>query len=119
MPKDLTKLSLKEFEAVSLGGVDKRMRWNNGKLELRVHQGTRHEARREEPGWSCPCASCLLSLQHVPVAGAACRVAFLPPDSSLLTRELPDRYIQGSHRKPVRPVRSTCGSGAGSSRAGM
>jgi hypothetical protein len=48
MPKDLTKLSLKEFEAVSLGGVDKRMRWNNGTLELRVHQGARHEGDEDD-----------------------------------------------------------------------
>lgn len=37
MPKDLTKLSLKEFEAVSGGEFDQRSRWNNGTLELTVY----------------------------------------------------------------------------------
>lgn len=36
MPKDLTKLSLKEFDMVSEGEVEQRMRWNNGHLEMSV-----------------------------------------------------------------------------------
>lgn len=48
MPKDLTKLSLKEFEAVSLGGVDQRMRWTNGTLELKVHQSARFEGDEDD-----------------------------------------------------------------------
>ena len=40
MPKDLTKLSLKEFEAVSGGEFDQRSRWNNGTLELTVFEAS-------------------------------------------------------------------------------
>lgn len=36
MPKDLTKLSLKDFEAISNGDFDGRMQWNNGTLEMTV-----------------------------------------------------------------------------------
>ena len=36
MPKDLTKLSLKEFDMVSEGEIEQRMRWNNGHLEMTV-----------------------------------------------------------------------------------
>ena len=36
MPKDLTKLSLKDLDIVSDGELEQRMRWNNGRLELTV-----------------------------------------------------------------------------------
>jgi hypothetical protein len=36
MPKDLTKMSLKELETVSGTRFDERMRWNSGALELTV-----------------------------------------------------------------------------------
>ena len=38
MPKDLTKLSLKEFEAISTGEFDSGTRWSNGTLEMVVTQ---------------------------------------------------------------------------------
>lgn len=38
MPKDLTKLSLKEFESLSNGDFDKRTNWRNGTLEMTVSQ---------------------------------------------------------------------------------
>lgn len=37
MPKDLTKLSLKEFDTIQ-GGDDHRYQWNNGTLELRIQK---------------------------------------------------------------------------------
>lgn len=37
MPKDLTKLSLKEFDTIQ-GGDDRRYQWNNGTLELLIRQ---------------------------------------------------------------------------------
>ena len=40
MPKDLTKLSLKELEAVSGGEFDQRTRWVNGTLELTVFEAS-------------------------------------------------------------------------------
>jgi hypothetical protein len=36
MPKDLTKLSLKDLDLASDGELEQRMRWNNGHLELTV-----------------------------------------------------------------------------------
>lgn len=36
MPKDLTKLSLKDFEAIANGDFDSRMHWHHGTLELTV-----------------------------------------------------------------------------------
>ena len=48
MPKDLTKLSLKEFEAVSGGDFDKRTRWNNGTLELTVYQAVGRESDEDD-----------------------------------------------------------------------
>lgn len=36
MPKDLTKLSLKDFEALANGDFDSRMNWHNGTLEMTV-----------------------------------------------------------------------------------
>lgn len=41
MPKDLTKLSLKEFESLSNGDFDKRTIWRNGTLEMTVSQARR------------------------------------------------------------------------------
>lgn len=38
MPKDLTKLSIREFDALSTGEFDQRTRWNNGTLEMVVSQ---------------------------------------------------------------------------------
>lgn len=37
MPKDLTKLSLKEFDTIQ-GGDDHRYKWNNGSLEVMIRQ---------------------------------------------------------------------------------
>jgi hypothetical protein len=51
MPKDLTKLSLKEFEAVSNGEFDQRARWNNGTLELTVSQAVRYEGDEDDAGY--------------------------------------------------------------------
>lgn len=48
MPKDLTKLSLKEFEAVSFGGFEQRTRWNNGTLELTVYQAVSDEGDEDD-----------------------------------------------------------------------
>lgn len=36
MPKDLSKLSLKEFDLVSEGEIEQRMRWSNGHLEMTI-----------------------------------------------------------------------------------
>ena len=36
MPKDLTKLSLKDLDFASDGELEQRLRWNNGHLELTV-----------------------------------------------------------------------------------
>lgn len=36
MPKELTKLSLKDLDIASDGELEQRMRWNNGHLELTV-----------------------------------------------------------------------------------
>jgi hypothetical protein len=36
MPKDLTKLSLKDLDIASDGELEQRLRWNNGHLELTV-----------------------------------------------------------------------------------
>jgi hypothetical protein len=48
MPKDLTKLSLKEFEAVSGGEFDKRARWSKGTLELTVYQAVNRESDEDD-----------------------------------------------------------------------
>lgn len=48
MPKDLTKLSLKEFEAVSDGEFNRRTRWNHGTLELTVHQAGRRDSDEDD-----------------------------------------------------------------------
>ena len=42
MPKDLTKLSMKEFDTIQ-GGDDQRYRWNNGTLELMIGQAGRDD----------------------------------------------------------------------------
>ena len=51
MPKDLTKLSLKEFEAVSNGEFDQRLRWSHGTLELTVSQAVRYEGDEDDTGY--------------------------------------------------------------------
>ncbi|HEY9723901.1 MAG TPA: hypothetical protein V6D47_18010 [Oscillatoriaceae cyanobacterium] len=38
MPKDLTKLSIREFDSLSTGEFDQRTRWHNGTLERVVSQ---------------------------------------------------------------------------------
>lgn len=48
MPKDLTKMSLKEFEAVSGGEFDQRARWSNGTLELTVYKAGAHEGDEDD-----------------------------------------------------------------------
>lgn len=51
MPKDLTKLSLKEFEAISTGEFDSGVRWNNGTLEMvvtKAHYGADDDNDYEE-----------------------------------------------------------------------
>lgn len=40
MPKDLTKLSLKDFEVISDGAFDERMTWENGTLVMTVREAT-------------------------------------------------------------------------------
>lgn len=37
MPKDLTKMSLKEFDLVSDGEDQQAFQWRNGTLEMRVY----------------------------------------------------------------------------------
>lgn len=44
MPKDLTKLSLKELDVISDGAFDERMSWENGTLVMTVR-----EAKAEHP----------------------------------------------------------------------
>ena len=40
MPKDITKLSLKEFDLVSEGEIEQRFRVTNGQLEMTIKQAT-------------------------------------------------------------------------------
>lgn len=48
MPKDLTKLSLKDFEALANGDVDKRFNWNRGALEMTVSKAGSKFSYEEE-----------------------------------------------------------------------
>ena len=45
MPKDLSKLSLKEFDLISEGETEQRMRWNKGSL---TGNSFRREHREED-----------------------------------------------------------------------
>ena len=48
MPKDLTKLSLKDFEALANGDIDKRFNWNRGTLEMTVSKAGSKFSYEEE-----------------------------------------------------------------------
>lgn len=48
MPKDLTKLSLKELETVSGTRFDERMRWNSGTLEVTVYASEAYEVDEDD-----------------------------------------------------------------------
>lgn len=49
MPKDLTKLSLKDFEAIANGDFDKRFNWNRGTIEMTVAKaGSKYSYEEED-----------------------------------------------------------------------